>query len=153
MKKKFLALIFCILMIFSLTACAKNAKVKSTLQEIETTVSSAAKAQFRNIEEYFSNPQVKAEMDKAIAAQTEFTIDIVAKGNECIYSYYLTQDISDFDRIKAQLEENIRNQQNLIQNAANQLRLFVQEPNVKLTYKYFTKDGKFIASVSLVSNN
>lgn len=102
---------------------------------------------YKNMEEYISDPTVKASLDQAIksAAGSGMTIDITAKGNTLIYKYTYNQQMSSdsvpVETLKQSLETAMNSQKDQMQNFANQIGNVVEETPAIISLQYIDADG------------
>ena len=102
---------------------------------------------YKNMEEYISDPTVKASLDQAIksAAGSGMTIDITAEGNTLIYKYTYNQQMSSdsvpVETLKQSLETAMNSQKDQMQNFANQIGNVVEETPAIISLQYIDADG------------
>lgn len=102
---------------------------------------------YKNMEEYISDPTVKASLDQAIksAAGSGMTIDITAEGNTLIYKYTYNQQMSSdsvpVETLKQSLETAMNSQKDQMQNFANQIGNVVKETPAIISLQYIDADG------------
>lgn len=102
---------------------------------------------YKNMEEYISDPTVKASLDQAIksAAGSGMTIDITAEGNTLIYKYTYKQQMSSdsvpVETLKQSLETAMNSQKDQMQNFANQIGNVVEETPAIISLQYIDADG------------
>lgn len=129
---------------------APSDKATTAPSDDATTAPSATTSStgvYKNMEEYISDPTVKASLDQAIksAAGSGMTIDITAEGNTLIYKYTYNQQMSSdsvpVETLKQSLETAMNSQKDQMQNFANQIGNVVQETPAIISLQYIDADG------------
>lgn len=165
--KKILAILLVCGLMFSLCGCALFDKgpsdLASTLQDVANGDADADDLQsaldnyvstisgnvvgFNDINEYVDTVTKSDDFKNSIEATKNQGMNMVleADGNNLVYKYTYTVEVAE--NAEALLKQSFETNSSLFESSAKAIR--IEAPCVeKVIWEYYTKDGKFIASVS-----
>ncbi len=127
MKKKFVAVLMCVCLAFSVTACGGGDKTKA-------------------VEEYFESEAMQTMLDSQLSAMetSGMSIDVSAEGNNLIYEYTFdegTLDESSLDLVKEALVSGLEQQASVFEGIAAEMNstLGIEDCKVIIRYYYGTE--------------